>query len=215
MRDASQYRRYSEHSLVHKTSTIGEGTTIGEFCIIEADCVIGKDCLIGDFAKLAPGTVLGDRVHFDEYSNSSGSVVIGDDVFVKRMAIVGQGAIVEDKAFVGPMTILVHEKNISWQRDVKKVSRGVYVRAGAVIGSRVVINSGVTLDYNTIVGAGSVVTHDCAENGIYVGIPAAQAGIVPIDQRVVIEKKEPLHFDERILRTYLPHLQSCGRFAAR
>jgi acetyltransferase-like isoleucine patch superfamily enzyme len=210
--DSGCYHKHGEHSFIHKTAVVGKGTVIGEFCIIEADCTIGRDCLIGDFAKLAPGTLLGNRVHFDEYSNSSGAVVIGDDVFVKRMAIVGQGAIVEDKAFIGPMTILVHEKNVSWQRNVKQVSRGVYVRAGVIIGSRVVVNSGVTVDYNAVVGAGSVVTHDCQENGIFVGVPAAHAGIVPPKRRVVVTKKAPLCFRPKVLREYLPHLQGCGRF---
>jgi acetyltransferase-like isoleucine patch superfamily enzyme len=194
------------------TATIGDGTRIGSFSIIGEECQIGKDCRINDYVKLYPGTILGDRVMFDEYSNSSGAVVIGNDVMIKRMAIVGQGAIIENKAFIGPMTILVHERNISWQRDVNKISRGVYVHAGAVIGSRVVVNSGVTVGYNAIIGAGAVVTKDCEENGIYTGVPAVRVGTVPPERRLDVDRCPPIRFSDRVRNEYLPHLVAVGKY---
>jgi len=50
------------------------------------------------------------------------------------------------------------------------------VKQGASIGSGAVIMCGVTLGRESMVGAGSVVTHDVPDYGIVVGVPAKVVG---------------------------------------
>jgi maltose O-acetyltransferase len=58
--------------------------------------------------------------------------------------------------------------------DVKP--QPVSIGEGTWIGARSVILPGVTIGEFCIVAAGSVVTKDCAPNGIYAGVPAVRKG---------------------------------------
>jgi acetyltransferase-like isoleucine patch superfamily enzyme len=197
---------------VDPTCRAGEGGSLGRMCVLERDVVIGEDCQIGDYVKLCPGTTIGDRVVIDDYVNSSGAVVLGNDIHVKRMTCLTQGTIIEDQAFIGPGVMIIHEKDVSFARDTPKVSHGVYIRQGAVIGGGALLNAGVTIDYNAVVAAGAVVTKDCMENGIYMGVPAELAAIVPPEKRVELERAPPLRFSDGIWKRYLPHLTRVGRW---
>lgn len=199
-------------SWVDGAATVGAGTRIGRFCIIERDCRIGAGCRIGDYVKLMPGTVIGQGCQLDDYVNSSGAVVLGDEVLVKRMTCLTQGTIVEDKAFIGPGAMIIHEKHVSFQRDVEKISHGVYICTGAVIGGGALLNAGVHVGPNAHVGVGAVVTKDCAPDGVYVGIPARRAGTVPESARIEVADRAILRFAPHVLREYLPDLRACGPY---
>jgi len=175
---------------------------------------MGTDCRISHYVTLYPGTRLGDRVEFDEYSNSSGAVIVGDDCKIKKTAIVGQGSIMEPKCWLGPFAILIHEVHAQWHTPAEHISMGCYLHSGAVIGAHACIVAGVTIGYNAEIGAGAVVTKDCEENGIYVGTPARRVGTVPPKRRVKVYRDTPiLTFEPRILATYLPHLTRVGKYA--
>jgi len=187
---------------------------VGRYTNIANDVEMGTDCRISHYVTLYPGTRLGDRVEFDEYSNSSGAVIVGDDCKIKKTAIVGQGSIMEPKCWLGPFAILIHEVHAQWHTPAEHISMGCYLHSGAVIGAHACIVAGVTIGYNAEIGAGAVVTKDCEENGIYVGTPARRVGTVPPKRRVKIYRDTPiLTFEPRILATYLPHLTRVGKYA--
>jgi len=189
---------------------------VGEYTSIAHDVEFGAGCTVGDYCKLYPGTRLGNNVEFDEYSNTSGAVIIGDDCKIKKTAIVGQGSIMEPKCWLGPFAILIHEVHAQWHTPAERVSMGVYVHEGAVIGAHACVVAGVTVGYNAEIGAGAVVTKDCEENGIYVGTPARRVGTVPPERRVEVDKRRPVtYFEQYILDLYLPHLTRVGRYAVR
>jgi acetyltransferase-like isoleucine patch superfamily enzyme len=184
---------------------------VGRYSTVGKDCRFGRNVIIGDHCKLMAGVVIGDNVKLDDYCNTSGAILIGNDVLVKRMCCLTQGTVIEDKVFIGPGIMIIHEKNVSYLRDVKKISRGVYIRSGAIIGGRATLLSGVTVGKDAIVGAGALVTRDCDDGGIYVGVPARKIGAVPEDQRIGIEMA-PLMFSEYVRERYLPKMCGTGRF---
>jgi acetyltransferase-like isoleucine patch superfamily enzyme len=214
MKDESAPASYTqgECTQVANNAIIGAGTELGSFVIIERDVVIGADCRIGHHCTIKAGSVLGDRVVFDDYADTSGAVVIGNEVNVKRRATVTQGTIVEDCAFIGPGAMIIHEKHVSWMRNVKKVSCGVYICAGAVIGGSATLLAGITVGPDACVAAGAVATRDCDPRVVYAGVPAQRAMDMPDKYRLNLELPEPLEFSRDVLKRYLPDLVRVGRY---
>jgi acetyltransferase-like isoleucine patch superfamily enzyme len=80
---------------------------------------------------------------------------------------------------IGPQVMIVtshHDRTLVG--GVSRVPRGRAVRIGdrAWIGARAMILPGVTVGDDVVIGAGSVVTRDCLEPGVYVGSPARKVG---------------------------------------
>jgi len=106
---------------------------------------------------------LGDRVHIGERScvwagDSTGRIVIGDDVIISPAAFVTAS----DYGLVEGIAPAFQPKN----------ERDVVIGAGAWIGANAVVVAGVTIGAGAIVGAGSVVTRDLPANMICAGVPA-------------------------------------------
>jgi bifunctional UDP-N-acetylglucosamine pyrophosphorylase / glucosamine-1-phosphate N-acetyltransferase len=114
---------------VIKDATIGAGSVIAPYTHIDG-AVVGKDARIGPYARLRPGTVLGNGNHIgnfvelkntqmDDHSKANHLAYVGDTVVGKRVNI-GAGTItcnydgankyqtiIEDDAFIGSDSQLV------------------------------------------------------------------------------------------------------------
>ena len=85
--------------------------------------------------------------------------------------------VIEDNVLIGANTKI-------WDNDFHPVkyedrvakeppkSAAVCIREGAFIGACSIIMKGVTVGYHSVVGAGSVVTHNIPDNEIWAGNPA-------------------------------------------
>jgi acetyltransferase-like isoleucine patch superfamily enzyme len=115
-------------------------------------------------------TTIGARCVFGSYASSDGYTMIGDDVQVGQYAQLSQGARIGDGCFIGGHTVFsdnrmaVRDPN----DDLFGASIGDFVR----IGLACVILPGVTIGEESMVGAGSVVTHDVPPGVLAVGSPA-------------------------------------------
>lgn len=58
------------------------------------------------------------------------------------------------------------------ERMIKSQNKPVTIKDGAWIASGVIILPGVTIGENSVIGAGSVVTHDVPDSELWFGIPA-------------------------------------------
>ena len=65
-----------------------------------------------------------------------------------------------------------HEIGPIEHRAGKGINAPIRIEDGCWIGANVTIMPGVTIAKGCIIGAGTLVTEDTEENGIYVGIPA-------------------------------------------
>jgi acetyltransferase-like isoleucine patch superfamily enzyme len=118
-------------------------------------CTIGDDCFIGPFVEIQKDVRIGKRCKVQSHAFICELVTIGDDCFVSHGAMfindtfARGGPAQGDKAF--------------WQ--------------GTTIGNNVSIGTNATIlpvriVDNVVIGAGSVVTRDILEPGIYAGNPA-------------------------------------------
>src|SRR5208282_4296626 len=134
--------------------TFGENVTIVQPVNLYG-CVIGDDSSIGPFVEIQRGAVIGKRCRIQSHAFICDMVTIGDDSFISN----GVMFINDPFAIGGPGM-----RN----REVWRPTR---------IGCRVSIGTNATIlpvsiCDGVVIGAGSVVTRDISEAGIYAGNPA-------------------------------------------
>jgi len=118
-------------------------------------CTIGDDCFVGPFVEVQKNVTIGKRTKIQSHSFVCEFVTIGDDCFI------GHGVMFINDLFSsgGP----AGGDKSKWK--------------STLIGNHVSIGSNctilpVTICNDAVIGAGSVVTKDISEPGIYAGNPA-------------------------------------------
>ncbi|MGA4519583.1 acyltransferase [Solibacillus silvestris] len=111
----------------------------------------------------------------------SENVKLGNRVFINMYTQFHSGydenAIIEigDDTFVGMnvnFCTISHEIGDSSRRAGKDLNKGIKVGKGVWIGANAVILPGIAIEDGCIIAAGSIVTKNCKENGLYGGNPA-------------------------------------------
>jgi acetyltransferase-like isoleucine patch superfamily enzyme len=118
-------------------------------------CVLGDDCFIGPFVEIQQRVVIGNRTKIQSHTFICELVTIGDGCFI------GHGVMFINDVFStgGPA------------RGNKTLWKSTSIGSNVYIGSNSTILP-VKICDNVVIGAGSVVTKDIHEQGIYAGNPA-------------------------------------------
>jgi acetyltransferase-like isoleucine patch superfamily enzyme len=118
-------------------------------------CTIGDDCFIGPFVEVQSSVTIGARTRVQSHSFICELVSIGSDCVIAHSV-----AFINDTyALGGPA------------RGEKALWKSTRVGNHVSIGSNATILP-VSICDNVVIGAGSVVTRDITEPGIYAGNPA-------------------------------------------
>jgi bifunctional UDP-N-acetylglucosamine pyrophosphorylase/glucosamine-1-phosphate N-acetyltransferase len=137
---------------------VGDGATIHAFSHIDG-ATIGAAARIGPFARIRPGTVLGERTKVGNFVELKKSTVAAG-AKVNHLSYVGD-AEVGANANVGAGTITCNYDGFGKYRTV--------IGEGAFIGSNSALVAPVTIGDRAIVGAGSVITRDVEADALAVG----------------------------------------------
>jgi len=149
-----------------------------EFCRISPDVKLGRDVKVFSFVNLY-GCTIGDNSKIGTFVEIQKNAVIGKNVKVSSHTFICEGVEIEDNVFIGHNVSFINDKyprsanadgSLQTETDWKVVR--TRVKKGASIGTSVTILCGVTIGENAIVGAGSVVTKDVADNVVVAGNPA-------------------------------------------
>jgi len=124
-------------------------------------CEIGDNTKIGTFVEVQKGAKIGANCKISSHTFICEGVTIEDGVFI------GHGVTFINDLYPRAVT---GSGNLQSETDWRCVS--TMVRRGASIGSGSTILAGVTIGENSMVGAGSVVTHDVPPCTIVAGNPA-------------------------------------------
>jgi acetyltransferase-like isoleucine patch superfamily enzyme len=112
------------------------------------------------------------------WAGENATMILGDNVYLNAGVILSSKARIEvgDSTLIGHQTIIF---DTDWHGIDGHYAKEAPIRIGkhVWIGTRAIILKGVTIGDNAIVGAGSVVTKNVAENTIVAGNPARQIGI--------------------------------------
>ncbi len=149
-----------------------------------------------DFARIAPDVKLGRAVKIYAFVNLYGCEIgdesrVGTFVEVQKGARIGrrvkisshtficEGVTIEDEVFIGHGVMFINDKyprattaDGDLQSEADWVCVPTLVERGASIGSNATILCGVTIGERSIIGAGSVVTHDVPAGAVFAGNPA-------------------------------------------
>ena len=128
---------------------IADGATIHAFSHIEG-AIIGAKASIGPFARIRPGTRLGERTKVGNFVELK-KAEVGEGAKVNHLSYVGD-AEVGAGANIGAGTITCNYDGFGKYKTV--------IGAGAFIGSNTALVAPVTIGDGAIVGAGSVITED-------------------------------------------------------
>jgi acetyltransferase-like isoleucine patch superfamily enzyme len=120
-------------------------------------CTIGDGCFVGPFVEIQKTVVIGNRTKVQSHAFICEWVTIGDDCFI------GHGVMFINDAFTsgGP----ARGDKTKWKAT--KIGNGVSIGSNATI-------LPVSICDKVVIGAGSVVTKDIHEPGIYAGNPAVK-----------------------------------------
>lgn len=118
-------------------------------------CKIGSDCFVGPFVEIQKDVTVGRRTKVQSHTFICELVTIGDDCFI------GHGVMFINDLF---------SKGGPAQGD-KTLWKETRIGNKVSIGSNATILP-VTICDNVVIGAGSVVTRNITEQGVYAGNPA-------------------------------------------
>ena len=118
-------------------------------------CEIGEGCFIGPFTEIQKDVKIGRNTKIQSHSFICELVTIGDDCFI------GHGVMFVNDLFStgGPA------------RGNKDLWKSTHIGNNVSLGSNATILP-VSICDNVVIGAGSVVTKNITESGIYAGNPA-------------------------------------------
>jgi bifunctional UDP-N-acetylglucosamine pyrophosphorylase/glucosamine-1-phosphate N-acetyltransferase len=128
---------------------IADGATIHAFSHIEG-AMIGLKSSIGPFARIRPGTRLGDKSRVGNFVELK-KAEVGEGAKVNHLSYVGDAS-VGARANIGAGTITCNYDGFGKYRTV--------IGEDAFIGSNTALVAPVTVGDGAIVGAGSVITRD-------------------------------------------------------
>lgn len=134
--------------------TFGKDVTVVEPVNLY-ECRIGDSCFIGPFVEIQKGVIIGNRCKVQSHAFVCELVSIGDDCFISHGVMFINDIFAEGGPAQGRKEL--------WR--------------GTVIGSKVSIGTNSTvlpvrICDNVVIGAGSVVTKNITEAGVYAGNPA-------------------------------------------
>ncbi|MDF2187066.1 acyltransferase [Paraflavitalea sp. CAU 1676] len=118
-------------------------------------CSIGNQCFIGPFVEIQKDVVIGDRTKIQSHTFVCELVTIGSDCFI------GHGVMFINDLFSGGGPA----------RGDKSKWKSTSIGNNVSIGSNATILP-ISICDGVVIGAGSVVTRDITEPGVYVGNPA-------------------------------------------
>ena len=152
--------------------------TSGDFVRIAPDVKLGHDVKIYAFANLY-GCEIGDESKIGAFVEIQKGARIGRRVKVSSHTFICEGVTIEDGVFIGHGVMFINDKypratnesgELQTEADWKCIP--TRVKRGASIGSNATILCGLTIGEDSIVGAGSVVTHDVPPGTVVAGNPA-------------------------------------------
>jgi len=101
---------------------------------------------------------VGKNTKIDAFVYIEEDAVIGDNCKIRPFVFIPTGVIIEDNVFIAPNVTFTNDKYPRAQGNWRLLK--TIVKKHASIGAGSVINPGVTIGENALIGAGSTVTRD-------------------------------------------------------
>lgn len=167
---------------------IGDNCVIGAGCILYIGAHLEKDCFVGDCATIREEVEIGEKTVVGKGVSIENKCSIGKRVKIETEAYITAFSTIEDFCFIAPEVTFTNDNFLGRTEERKKYFKGPTLKRGARVGANATLLPGVVIGEDTLVAAGSVVTHDLEPRKIYVGVPAKYFKDVPEEQ--LLENQE-------------------------
>lgn len=136
---------------------------IGDDCVVLANshiegAILSPACTIGPFARLRPGTELGNNAKIGNFVETKKST-IGAGSKVNHLSYIGDANVAEN-VNIGAGTITCNYDGVNKYKTT--------IKAGVFVGSNTALVAPVTIGRDATVGAGSVITTDVPDKDLAV-----------------------------------------------
>jgi len=146
---------------------------VHETSIVDSGAIIGENTKIWHFSHICSTAKIGRNVIIGQNCYIDNGVTIGDYCKIQNNVSIYNGVTIKDKVFIGPSVVFTNDLYPRAQHQFNKWEiTKTLIDSGASIGANSTIVCGVTLNSNCLVGAGSVVTKNVAEDILVYGNPA-------------------------------------------
>jgi len=147
---------------IHPSTRVGRRAEICIFPAGQGSICIGEDCWIDDYVRIM---------------TYGGSIEIGKHSSVNDFTVIRGTVRIGDHVRIAPHCVLVALSHKFDRTDIPisaqgSIKRPIVVEDDVWIGSNSTVLDGVTIHRGSVIGAGSVVTHDIQEFSVAVGNPA-------------------------------------------
>lgn len=151
---ALKHGKISSHAVIEGAVFIGKGATIGPYTHIKGPAYIGENVTLPSHVVIGPGCSIGARSYIGAFTTVSHSLLM-EDVTILEQGYIAD-SVIGERSHIHAATKLVPREG------VMKMSQGDLVESsfGAIIGS------------DTVVGAGSMMSHAIIGNGTDIGMDA-------------------------------------------
>jgi acetyltransferase-like isoleucine patch superfamily enzyme len=158
------YKERDSHEF--RTTKIGRNAIIRSFTTIYEDVTIGANFQTGHHTVIREKSTIGNNTSFGSYSELPGRSTIGNFVRIHSKVMLSENNVIEDFVWIFPFVVLTNVKHPPIGGFQKTT-----IKEYAQIFSHAVILPGITIGRNSLIGAGSVVTKDVADERLIIGNP--------------------------------------------
>ena len=150
-------------SVIEPYVVIKSGVKIGKNVIIKShsvleNCTIGDECSIGPSARVRPNTKISKKTKIGNYVEIKNSI-IGESSSVSHLSYIGDSNLGKN--------VNVGAGTVTCNYDGKNKHR-TNIKDNVFIGSNSSLVAPITINSNSIIGAGSVVTKDIPKNSLVI-----------------------------------------------
>lgn len=163
-------------------AVIGDGAIIGTGVIIYAGSKVGREVLMADLATIREESTVGDKTIVGRNATIENVCTVGSNCKIQTNAYITAYSKVGDNVFIAPGVVTTNDNFAGRSEKRFKYHKGVIVKNGGRIAANATTMSGITINEDSLVAAGSVVTKDTPAKKIVMGSPAKEYKDVPEDQ---------------------------------
>lgn len=147
---------------------IKKGSVIGCNAVIYQGCYIGESVMIGDGATIRENCQISDQAIVGNNCTLQNDVHVGRRARIVDLSHITASVHIGDGAFVSTGVLTMNDNSMAHGGAL----RPPYIANRAMIGGGAILLPGVTIGEDSLVGAGSVVTHDVMPSTRVQGVPA-------------------------------------------
>ncbi len=139
----------------------------GKGVIIGANVQFGRKVVVWNYVVIGDNTQIGDGTYIGSFCDIGKNVSIGEKCIIQAHVTVSNECRLGNNVFIGPNSSLLNDKFPHSEFLTPSI-----IKNNVVIGGCVTILPNVTVNDNSVIAAGSVVTKDVLPGTLVKGIPA-------------------------------------------